>query len=85
VRLLLTPSATGQFTPLEQTLASFGISQDQIAAARDQIITNIEGVAGQVVPLLTGIFSTVLDVVLSESRSMSTPASSAATAVKTAS
>src|SRR5690242_4148486 len=31
VRALLTPSATGQLTPLEQTLASFGISQDQIA------------------------------------------------------
>jgi predicted PurR-regulated permease PerM len=64
VRFLLTPGRSGQLTPLEQTLRSFGISQSQIASARDQVIAGIEGLAGSVVPLLTGLFGAVLDVIL---------------------
>jgi predicted PurR-regulated permease PerM len=64
VRFLLTPGKSGQLTPLEQTLRSFGISQSQIASARDQVVASIEGLAGSVVPLLTGIFGAVLDVIL---------------------
>jgi predicted PurR-regulated permease PerM len=64
VRFLLTPGRSGQLTHLEQTLRSFGISQSQIASARDQVIAGIEGLAGSVVPLLTGLFGAVLDVIL---------------------
>lgn len=64
VRFLLTPGKSGQITPLEQTLRSFGISQSQIASARDQVIASIEGFAGSVVPLLTGLVGAVLDVIL---------------------
>jgi predicted PurR-regulated permease PerM len=64
VRFLLTPSKSGQLTPLEQTLRSFGISQSQIASARDQVVASIEGFAGSVVPLLTGLVGAVLDVIL---------------------
>src|SRR5260221_2171103 len=64
VRFLLTPSKSGQLTPLEQTLRSFGISQSQIASARDQVVAGIEGFAGSVVPLLTGLVGAVLDVIL---------------------
>ncbi len=64
VRFLLTPGKSGQLTPLEQIVQSFGISQSQIAAARDQVVSSIEGFAGSVVPLLTGLVSAVLDVVL---------------------
>jgi predicted PurR-regulated permease PerM len=64
VRFLLTPGKNGQLTPLEQTLRSFGISQSQIASARDQVVASIEGFAGSVVPLLTGLVGAVLDVVL---------------------
>ncbi len=64
VRFLLTPGKSGQLTPLEQTLRSFGLSQTQIASARDQVIAAIEGFAGSVVPLLTGIVGAVLDVIL---------------------
>src|SRR5258708_13471615 len=60
VRFLLTPSKSGQITPLEQTLRSFGISQSQIASARDQVVAGIEGFAGSVVPLLTGLVGAVL-------------------------
>src|SRR5205823_3556752 len=64
VRFLLTPGKSGQLTPLEQTLQSFGLSQSQIASARDQVVAGIEGFAGSVVPLLTGLVGAVLDVVL---------------------
>jgi predicted PurR-regulated permease PerM len=64
VRFLLTPGKSGQLTPLEQTLRSLGLSQSQIASARDQVIAGIEGFAGSVVPLLTGLVGAVLDVVL---------------------
>jgi predicted PurR-regulated permease PerM len=64
VRFLLTPGKSGQLTPLEQTLQSLGLSQSQIASARDQVIAGIEGFAGSVVPLLTGLVGAVLDVVL---------------------
>jgi predicted PurR-regulated permease PerM len=64
VRFLLTPSKSGQLTPLEQTLRSFGISASQIASARDQVIAGIEGFAGGVVPLLTGLVGAILDVIL---------------------
>jgi predicted PurR-regulated permease PerM len=64
VRFLLTPGKSGQLTPLEQTLRSLGLSQTQIASARDQVVTSIEGFAGSVVPLLTGIVGAVLDAIL---------------------
>jgi len=64
VRVLLTPGKSGQLTPLEQTLRSFGLSQSQIASARDQVVSSIEGLAGSAVPLLTGLFGAVLDVIL---------------------
>jgi predicted PurR-regulated permease PerM len=64
VRFLLTPSSTGQLTPLEQAARTFGISPSQITTARDQVVASIQGFAGSVVPLLTGLVSAVLDVIL---------------------
>lgn len=64
VRFLLTPGKSGQLTPLEQTLRSLGLSQSQVASARDQVVSSIEGFAGSVVPLLTGLVSAILDVIL---------------------
>jgi predicted PurR-regulated permease PerM len=64
VRFLLTPGKSGQLTPLEQTLRSFGLSASQIASARDQVVAGLEGFAGRIVPLLTGLVSAVLEVIL---------------------
>jgi predicted PurR-regulated permease PerM len=64
VRFLLTPGENAQFAPLEQILQSFGISQSQIASARDQVVASIEGFAGSIVPLLTGLVGAILDVIL---------------------
>ncbi|HZU01086.1 MAG TPA: AI-2E family transporter [Ktedonobacteraceae bacterium] len=64
VRFLLTPGKGGQLTPIEQTLRSLGLSQSQIALARDQVVASIEGFAGSVVPLLTALVGAILDVIL---------------------
>ena len=64
VQYWLTPQHNGQLTPLEQFLQSFGISQSQIVSARNQIISSVEGVASSTIPLLTGFFSFLLDVVV---------------------
>lgn len=64
VGFLLTPQGNGQLTPLEQTLRSFGVSPSQIATARAHIVSSIEGLAGSAVPLLTGVFDVILDVIL---------------------
>ncbi len=64
VQYWLTPKSNGQLTPLEQFIQSFGISQSQIVSARTQIIASIEGIATSTLPLLTGFFSFLLDVVV---------------------
>src|SRR5579883_1213487 len=64
IQVLLTPGKQGQLTPLEQTARSLGISSAQIASARDQLVTSIEGLAGSIVPLLAGLVGAVLDVIL---------------------
>jgi predicted PurR-regulated permease PerM len=63
VRSQLTP-VNGQAPPFEQTLISFGISQNQIEAVRQQIIAQTEGFALTAVPLLRSIFDFVLDTII---------------------
>lgn len=64
VRFLLTPSSTGQVTPFEQAWRSVGISASQVTQARDVVVTNMQGLTGSVLPLLTGVVSALLDIVL---------------------
>ena len=60
----LISTGSGQPTPLEQTLISFGISQAQINDARQQIIARTEEFATSAIPLLRGIFDFVLDTII---------------------
>ena len=60
----LTPGQNGHPSALEQTLTSLGISQDQITAARSQIVSQAEGLAGNIVPVLTGVVGAALDIIL---------------------
>lgn len=64
VQALLTPGKTGQLSPLEQTLRSLGISQQQISSFSSQLTTRLEGAAGNAVPVVTGLFNTILDIIL---------------------
>ena len=64
VQKLLTPGSSGQGSPLEQTLRSLGISQQQISTFSSQISTQLEGAASNAVPVVTGLFNTILDIIL---------------------
>ena len=64
IQHLLTPDNDGQPTPLEQTLHSFGISNAQMVMVRDQILSRAEGLATNIVPVITNLFTTLLDIVV---------------------
>src|SRR5215469_17988185 len=59
----LTPGKNGQLAPLMQLLQSYGITQDQITAARQLLVSHLESVASGALPVLKGIFEGVLDLV----------------------
>jgi predicted PurR-regulated permease PerM len=61
---VLTPGKNGHPSALEQALRSLGISPDQIASARSQIVGQAEGLAGNILPLLTGVAGAALDIIL---------------------
>jgi predicted PurR-regulated permease PerM len=64
VQHLLIPPKGGQPSQLEQILQRFSITQNQLNAVRDQAISYLEGFAGNLLPLLTGLFSGILDFIL---------------------
>lgn len=64
VQSLLTPGKTGPVSPLEQTLRSFGITQQQISSFTSLFTSRLEGAAGNAVPVVTGLFNTILDTIL---------------------
>ncbi len=64
VRYLLTPANNAELTPLESLLRTFGISQEQIASARQQIVAQLGGFAGSVLPLFTRFLDFLLDIVI---------------------
>ena len=64
VQDLLTPGSRGQLTPLERTLRSLGISNNQMIAVRDQFLSQAERLATNVVPVITNFVTTLLDIVV---------------------
>ena len=63
VQQLLTPKG-GHPSQLQQILGRFGITQTQFEAMRNQAVSYLGGFAGNLVPLLTGLFSGILDFIL---------------------
>lgn len=51
-------------TPIVTFLRRFGVTQSQIDAVGHQIASQAEGVAGSAVPVLTGIFNFMLDIII---------------------
>jgi predicted PurR-regulated permease PerM len=52
------------FTPIVAFLGRFGVTQSQINAIGLQIASQAQGVAGSAVPVLTGIFNFMLDIII---------------------
>jgi predicted PurR-regulated permease PerM len=64
VNFLLTVGKGHQVSPLEQFLNSLGISSSQIDSYRNQIISSASGLAGDALPILSGVLSGVVDIIL---------------------
>jgi predicted PurR-regulated permease PerM len=64
VHEILDPNTNTLLALLERTLQSLGISQAQINAMRDQVIAFIGGAAHNILPLVTGFFDFLIDIVL---------------------
>jgi predicted PurR-regulated permease PerM len=61
---LLTPTAAGADPPLVQRLEHLGIPRAWIQSAGGQILAQTQTIATDVVPLLEGVFNTMLDFIL---------------------
>ncbi|GEM_PF-153167 len=61
---LLQPGPSAHPNALEQTLRSLGITTDQLAAIRARIISTAEGLSGDIVPLLTSVADSALNIIL---------------------
>ncbi|GAC1690016.1 MAG: hypothetical protein PVS3B3_12350 [Ktedonobacteraceae bacterium] len=61
---LLNLGTNDQSNPLEQTLATFGITHAQIVAARQQLTEQVKGIARDAVPILRSAFDVILDTII---------------------
>ncbi len=61
---LLSLGTSNSSSPLEQTLASFGITHAQLVTAREQITAQTSSVARDVVPILRSAFDVILDTII---------------------
>jgi predicted PurR-regulated permease PerM len=64
VNFLLTVGKGHRVSPLEQFLNSLGISSQQIDSFRNQILNSASGLAGDVLPILSGVLSGIVDIIL---------------------
>jgi len=64
LRSFLTPRRNGQLAPLMKTLMMYGITQDQIVLARQQVVSHLENLASGAFPVLKGFFEDILDIVV---------------------
>ncbi len=57
---LLSPQGQRQLQPYIETLNKLGISQDQLTAFGQQIVNQLQGLIGQVIPVVSGIINVLL-------------------------
>jgi predicted PurR-regulated permease PerM len=61
---LLSPQGQRQLQPYLETLNKLGISQDQLTAFGQQIVNQLQGLIGQVIPVVSGIINLLISVVV---------------------
>ncbi len=61
---LLSPQGQRQLQPYIETLNKLGISQDQLTAFGQQIVNQLQGLIGQVIPVVSGIINVLISVVV---------------------
>ncbi|HUY79270.1 MAG TPA: AI-2E family transporter [Ktedonobacterales bacterium] len=58
------PGGNSALNAMLATLHQYGVSDSQLLSARQQLLSQLEGLAQNAIPLLTGIFSGALDAIL---------------------
>ena len=61
---LLNSEGTNQLAPLLNTLNSFGISQEQVRSAGQQLLIQLQGVTRSIIPFVSSIFTVLLNILL---------------------
>ena len=61
---LLNLGTGNQSNPLEQALGGIGITHNQIVATRQQVITQVDALAHDAVPILRSVFDVILDTII---------------------
>jgi predicted PurR-regulated permease PerM len=61
---LLSPQGQRQLQPYIETLNKLGISQDQLTAFGQQIVNQLQGLIGQVIPVVSGIINLLISIVV---------------------
>ena len=61
---LLSPQGQRQLQPYIEALNKLGISQDQLTAFGQQIVNQLQGLIGQVIPVVSGIINLLISVVV---------------------
>lgn len=61
VQSLLNAGGSNQLTPLVETLNRLGISQEQLRAAGQQVVTQLQSVVRSVLPLLSSLLTVLLN------------------------
>jgi predicted PurR-regulated permease PerM len=64
IHFLFMGSVPGELTPLEQTLNSLGITPEQLATVRQQLMAQVETLARDSFPVLRSAFDFILDTIL---------------------
>lgn len=62
--LLLASGSNGTPSPLVKFLEQLGLSQNQITSLNAQLVGQLEGLARSIVPIVTGVVNSLLDVIL---------------------
>jgi len=64
VQSLLIAAGPTPFTPLVKTLNRFGISQEQVRATGQQLVSQLQGVAQSLIPLVSSLITVPLNILL---------------------
>lgn len=64
VQSLLTAGGPTPFTPLAKALNRFGVSQEQIREAGQQLVSQLQGLARSLIPLVSSIITVPLNILL---------------------
>ncbi|HZU68182.1 MAG TPA: AI-2E family transporter [Ktedonobacteraceae bacterium] len=64
IQAIINSNGAGPIQPVLKTLQRLGISQNQIRSFEQNLVTQLQGILGNIIPLLSNVFDIILDIVL---------------------